>query len=77
MRPVHKRLHQKGLGVGSLLHHRHDLRVIHGHGLFAKDGLTGFERFDRPFGVLWVGRRDVEGIDVGIVDEVLVRSVSR
>ena len=77
MRPVHKRFHKKDLGVGSLLHHRHDLWVIHGHGLFAKDGLAGLERFDRPLGVLWVGRRDIDCIDVGIVDEVLVRPVSR
>ena len=49
--------------------------MIHGHGLFAKNGLACLARFDGPFCVLWVGRRHVQGVNIGIVDKVLVRAV--
>ena len=73
---VHERLHQ--VDAGGLAGGDHPLGVGRGHRqrLLAQDVLAGTGRGDRPLGVEVVGQRDVDGVDLGVGQERLVRAVS-
>ena len=72
---VHERLHEAhscGIAGGD-----HALGLGRGHGqrLLAQDVLAGPGRRHRPLRVEVVRQRDVDGVDVGIGEQCLVRSV--
>ena len=49
--------------------------VRHGQGFFAEDLLARFGRTDDPLGMQIVAERDVDSIDLGIVDHRFVTAV--
>ena len=51
------------------------LRLVGCQRLLAQDVLARLERPDRPLDVLPVGQRDVDGLDVGVLEEPVVAAV--
>ena len=61
-----------GFGGG---HHGRDLARVHGHGLLTEHVLAGAQGPDGPFGVEVVRQRVVDGVDAGVVDQILIAPV--
>ena len=72
---VHERLHQQDARLPAGVDH--PLRLGRGHRerLLAQDVLAGPGRRDRPLGVEVVRQRDVDGVDVRVGQQRLVRAV--
>ena len=72
---VHERLAQQSAApLGGVECRIHLLRVAR-EWLLAEHVLAGLERLDRPLGVQRVRQRDVDRLDLGIGEQVLVRAV--
>src|SRR5690606_9821144 len=76
VKAVDKGFHQHDAGVFAGLDGLFRLLVGHREGLFAKDVLAGVGRFDNPLRVQRVGQRDVDCVDLGIVQYGVVGVVS-
>ena len=72
---VHERLHQEDARVPAGIDHALGLGGGHRERLLAQDVLAGPRGLDRPARVQVVGQRDVDGVDVGVGEERLVRPV--
>jgi hypothetical protein len=72
---VHERLHQNETGLVRAIERLLDLRRVTRVRLLAQDVLAGRERSQRPLVVEAVRQRVVDGVDVGIVEELLVGAV--
>ena len=69
---VHERLSQVPAVAPGRLDDRHRARVVDGERLLAHDVLAGTQSLDREAHVLGVHRRDVDGVDLGVGEEVCV-----
>ena len=72
MQAVHERLAGEGAGLAMRVEHRVDLEGGKRHRLLDEHMLAGLRRLDRPFGVAGMRRRDVDRLDLGIVEQRLV-----
>ena len=75
VRPIHEGLHEEAFVDSRGFHHRHHFGVVHAQRLFAQYGFAGLQRFNGPFGVLRVGRGDVDRVHLGIGEERVVTGV--
>ena len=72
MQAIHERLAGEGAGLPVRVEDRVDLEGGERHRLLDQDMLAGLRRLDRPFGVARMRRRDVDRLDLRIVEQRLV-----
>ena len=72
---VHERLAQQSAAPLGGVECRDHLLGVARERLLAEHVLAGLERFDRPLGVQRVRQRDVDRLDLGVGEQVLVRAV--
>jgi hypothetical protein len=73
--PVHERLGEQAPGSLGRVERFLDLTRVAAEGLLDEDVLPGLDGLDRPLHVHGVRERDVDGVDVGVRKERLVRAV--
>ncbi len=77
MRPIHKRLDENELGLLRGIEHLGRLRARQRERLFAKHMLAGAEGFDRPFMMERIREGEVNRLNVGVGEELVVAVVGR
>ena len=70
-----KSFHQKNSGFRCGFLHLPDLARVQGHGFFAEDVFPGPDRPAGPFAMQVVWKRDIDGIDIRIVEERLIMRI--
>jgi hypothetical protein len=72
---VVERLHHDQPGAVGRVPHRLGFGAVRGERFLAQHVLSGRNRFQHPLRVQAVGKRVVDGVDVGVGDDVVVRGV--
>ena len=76
MKPVGVGLHQQDAMLPACVHHLSGLKGIAGQGLLAQDVLTSLGGRDIPLPVQAVGQRNIDGLDVRVVQQLPVAPIS-
>ena len=72
---IHKGFHQEHIVFTCCFDHRRGFGVVHADRFLDEDVLAGFGALYRPFGVEWVDCRDIDGIDLLVLQQLLVAGV--
>ena len=72
MQPVHEGFAEEGAGLARRMDHRVGLEGGQPHRLLAEHVLAGLRRLDRPFGMARMRRRDIDRIDLRVLQQRLI-----